>query len=197
MAGDVRARVPGGPGLRVCRADPAVPAAARQRGLRIPGAGVPLLGRRPGRLHRPSPVARARVEGGRDGPPGVPPPRPAVAGMAAHDPRFLPTTPTPSRNANDDRSLLKRSARRIAPLLLALGLVLSPAASPSARAQEEAPGERRVEGRPGARLPGRGDPDVCWSSSSWANRRGADAASRTRPGGSGAWMARRRSTGIS
>jgi hypothetical protein len=35
--------------------------------------------------------------------------------------------------------LLKRSARRIAPLLLALGLVLSPAAGPTARAQEEAP----------------------------------------------------------
>jgi hypothetical protein len=36
--------------------------------------------------------------------------------------------------------LFKRSARRIAPLLLALGLVLSPAASPTARAQEETPG---------------------------------------------------------
>jgi hypothetical protein len=32
---------------------------------------------------------------------------------------------------------LKRSARRIAPLLLTLGLILSPAASPTARAQED------------------------------------------------------------
>ena len=69
LAGDVRARVPGGPGLRLRRADPAVPAAARQRGLRVPGAGVPLLGRRPGRLHRPPPIARAGLEGRGDGPP--------------------------------------------------------------------------------------------------------------------------------
>jgi hypothetical protein len=34
-------------------------------------------------------------------------------------------------------ALLRRSARRIAPWLLALGLVLSPAISPTARAQED------------------------------------------------------------
>jgi hypothetical protein len=34
-------------------------------------------------------------------------------------------------------SLFRRSARRIAPLLLALGLLLSPAINPTARAQEE------------------------------------------------------------
>jgi hypothetical protein len=34
---------------------------------------------------------------------------------------------------------LKRSAPRIAPLLLAFGLILSPAASPTARAQEPPP----------------------------------------------------------
>ena len=43
---------------------------------------------------------------------------------------------------------LKRSARRIAPLLLALGLVLSPAAAPTARAQEEAPAEGASKGDP-------------------------------------------------
>ena len=45
-------------------------------------------------------------------------------------------------------SLLRRSARRVAPLLLALGLVLSPAASPVARAQEEAPAESKGGGDP-------------------------------------------------
>ncbi len=42
------------------------------------------------------------------------------------------------------KSLFRRSARRIAPLLLAFGLVLSPAASPIARAQ--APEEPAPEG---------------------------------------------------
>ena len=45
--------------------------------------------------------------------------------------------------------LLRRSSRRIAPWLLALGLVLSPAVSPTARAQEDpsAPAEKS-EGDP-------------------------------------------------
>jgi hypothetical protein len=34
-------------------------------------------------------------------------------------------------------ALLERSARRIAPLLLALGLILSPAISPTAHAQDD------------------------------------------------------------
>jgi hypothetical protein len=34
-------------------------------------------------------------------------------------------------------ALIRRSARRIAPLLLALGLLLSPAIGPTARAQED------------------------------------------------------------
>jgi hypothetical protein len=34
-------------------------------------------------------------------------------------------------------ALFRRSARRIAPLLLAFGLLLSPAISPTARAQED------------------------------------------------------------
>jgi len=46
------------------------------------------------------------------------------------------------------RSLLERSARRIAPLLLTLGLLLSPAASPMARAQEEAPASGDSKGDP-------------------------------------------------
>ena len=50
-------------------------------------------------------------------------------------------------------TLLRRSARRIGPLLLALGLVLSPAASPVARAQE-ADGPRRDEGRKATPSPG-------------------------------------------
>ena len=47
-------------------------------------------------------------------------------------------------------SLFRRSARRIAPLLLAFGLVLSPAASPIARAQapEEPPAEGSSKGDP-------------------------------------------------
>ena len=46
--------------------------------------------------------------------------------------------------------LFRRYARRIAPLLLALGLVLSPAASSTARAQEEAPsGESKGDPVPG------------------------------------------------
>jgi hypothetical protein len=45
---------------------------------------------------------------------------------------------------------LVRSARRIAPLILVFGLVLSPAASPAARAQEEAPaGESKGDPVPG------------------------------------------------
>ena len=45
---------------------------------------------------------------------------------------------------------LARSARRIAPLILAFGLILSPAASPVARAQEEAPqGESKGDPVPG------------------------------------------------
>jgi hypothetical protein len=43
---------------------------------------------------------------------------------------------------------LARSARRIAPLILAFGLVLSPAAGPSARAQEEAPAGGESKGDP-------------------------------------------------
>jgi hypothetical protein len=47
-------------------------------------------------------------------------------------------------------SLFARSARRIAPLLLASGLALSPAASPIARAQqpEAAPAEGESKGDP-------------------------------------------------
>jgi hypothetical protein len=47
-------------------------------------------------------------------------------------------------------SLLARSARRIALLILAFGLALSPAASPIARAQtpEEAPAEGSSKGDP-------------------------------------------------
>ena len=46
-------------------------------------------------------------------------------------------------------------AKRIAPLMMALGLLLVPAAQPTVRAQEEAPGVgRRVEGGSGSRLPG-------------------------------------------
>jgi hypothetical protein len=44
--------------------------------------------------------------------------------------------------------LFRRSARRIAPLLLALGLVLSPASAPTARAQEEAPAGGESKGDP-------------------------------------------------
>jgi hypothetical protein len=43
---------------------------------------------------------------------------------------------------------LARSARRIAPLILAFGLVLSPAASPIARAQEEVPAGGESKGDP-------------------------------------------------
>jgi hypothetical protein len=43
-------------------------------------------------------------------------------------------------------SLVARSARRIAPLILAVGLVLSPAASPIARAQEEPQAEGSSKG---------------------------------------------------
>ncbi len=48
-------------------------------------------------------------------------------------------------------ALLKRSARRIAPILLAAGLFLSPAAIPSARAQEfpEPAGEKKGDPVPG------------------------------------------------
>ena len=63
------------------------------------------------------------VEGRRDGPPGVPPPRPAAAGMAADDPRFLPTT-RPRQGTRTMTSLLEaiRPADR------------PPAAGPRARA---------------------------------------------------------------
>ena len=44
--------------------------------------------------------------------------------------------------------LFQRSTRRIAPVLLALGLLLSPAASRSVRAQEEAPAEGASKGDP-------------------------------------------------
>ena len=40
--------------------------------------------------------------------------------------------------------LFRRSARRIAPLLLAFGLILSPPASPTARAQDEPTGEKKA-----------------------------------------------------
>ena len=42
----------------------------------------------------------------------------------------------------------KRFARRIAPGLLALGLVLTPAMTTPVRAQEEVPGAEKSEGRP-------------------------------------------------
>lgn len=46
--------------------------------------------------------------------------------------------------------LFRRSARRIAPLLLAFGLILSPPASHTARAQDEAPtGEKKGDPVPG------------------------------------------------
>jgi hypothetical protein len=48
-------------------------------------------------------------------------------------------------------ALLQRSARRIAPMLLAAGLLLSPAASPMARAQEE---EASGPGSKGDPVPG-------------------------------------------
>ena len=44
--------------------------------------------------------------------------------------------------------LFRRSAWRIAPLLLTLGLVLAPVASPTARAQEEAPSGGESKGDP-------------------------------------------------
>lgn len=45
---------------------------------------------------------------------------------------------------------LRRSARRIAPLLLAFGLILSPAAGPTAHAQEAEPGtEKKGDPVPG------------------------------------------------
>ncbi len=41
--------------------------------------------------------------------------------------------------------LFRRSTRRTAPLLLTLGLILSPVATPTARAQEDAqPGEKKA-----------------------------------------------------
>jgi hypothetical protein len=45
-------------------------------------------------------------------------------------------------------ALLKRSARRIAPMLLTLGLMLSPAMMPTARAQEEAAPAGESKGDP-------------------------------------------------
>jgi hypothetical protein len=50
-------------------------------------------------------------------------------------------------------TLFRRSARRIGPLLLALGLLLSPAASPIARAQE-ADGTPAGESSKGDPVPG-------------------------------------------
>src|SRR5262249_6954590 len=147
VGGDVRPGLRVGPRLCVRRADPAIPAADGQRCVRIPGAGVSLLGRRPGRLHRPPAIAGPRVEGGGNGPPAVPPPCPAAAGMAAHDSRILPKTPS-CQGARTMTGLFGRSARRIAPLLLTLGLVLSPAASRTARAQEEAPSGSESKGDP-------------------------------------------------
>ncbi len=44
--------------------------------------------------------------------------------------------------------ILARFTRRIAPMLLAFGLALSPTMTTTARAQEEAPGAEKSEGRP-------------------------------------------------
>ena len=89
LDGLVRWQAMFGPGFRAilafAYAEPIqpFPLPRRQRGLRVPRARVSLLGGRPRRLHRPPALARAGLEGRRDGPPRVPPPRPPAPRMAA------------------------------------------------------------------------------------------------------------------
>src|SRR5262249_21269247 len=144
VATDVRARIPIDPRVRLCRAAPALPTAERERGVRVPRAGLPVLGRGARRLRLQPPFARTGMESRGYGPRRVPAAGPTVAGMAPHEPRL---TSTSQASARKDPMTKTRWARRLAPLAVALTLSLHPA---PARAQEPAP-----EGAPGESSSGR------------------------------------------
>ena len=144
-----------GPGFRsilaFAYAEPlaAVPAPARERSLRVPRAGVSLLGGRPGRLRRPPPLAGPGLEGGRHGPQGVSPPGPPAPRMAPDERRGSPQAQT----RQGTRTMRRKNTSwfsRLAPCLLALGLILSPGRpGPGSRGRRR----RRREGPSARRLP--------------------------------------------
>src|SRR5205814_2065647 len=113
---------------------PAVPVAAGERSLRIPRAGVSLLGRRPGRLHRPPAVAGTGVEGRGDGPAGIPPPGAPPPRMAADELPECATTDS-RQGARPMTDFFRRWPRRLAAGILVLGLTFSPAVTSTVRAQ--------------------------------------------------------------
>ena len=123
-----------GPGFRAilafAYAEPlaAVRPAERGRGVRVPGPGLPVLGRRARRLRRPPPLAGAGLEGRRHGPGRVPPQSPPPPGMAADDARSPQATPT-RQGARPMTTTLTRFFAALA-LGLTLGLAPSPRRPP-------------------------------------------------------------------
>src|SRR3954451_18509929 len=111
----------------------AVPAPPGERCLRVPGARVPGLGDRAGRIHPPPPLAGTGMEGRCDGPGRVPSPGPSPARMAADDDRIAETTEAPAPVPQGAQPMT-RLRRALATLAMSVTLCAGVAPSP-ARAQ--------------------------------------------------------------